>query len=114
MITLQNIKLKPGYTQDDLLNKITKQLKIVKEDIKHINLIKESIDARKKPEISMVITVDVELNHKMKGYKYLHETFPYMVKKDYEVPLMGTLQLSKMLVVIGSGPAGLFCAYFLS
>ena len=35
-------------------------------------------------------------------------------KKDYQFPLPGTEKLEHVPVIVGSGPAGLFCAWYLA
>ena len=69
-------------------------------------IIKRSIDARKKPEIYYVYEVEVSLNDKSeRHHEEINYQFPFKADKDKE--------LDKP-VIIGSGPAGLFCGYILA
>mgnify|MGYP000865374437 CR=1 FL=1 len=51
MIRISQLKMPLGHTRKDLLLKAAKELRIQPEMIKEVELIKQSVDARKKPEI---------------------------------------------------------------
>ncbi|MBO5371308.1 MAG: FAD-dependent oxidoreductase [Lachnospiraceae bacterium] len=115
MIQIQQLKLPISHTKEDLEKKISKLLKIQKEQIKDYQIVKQSIDARKKNEISFVYTVEVETGIDEKILKKVHQnTIQYAKKKKYEFPMAGSLSLANRPVIAGSGPAGLFCAYMLA
>lgn len=114
MIRINNIKLKIGYTDADIKQAVQKELRIQENAVDNISLYRRSIDARHKNDVHYIATVDVELNtnesavlNKAKcknasicdKYKY---TIPY--KKD----------LNTRPVVVGFGPAGMFCALILA
>ncbi len=119
MIRINQIKV-PYYKQKDeydiLKNKISKMLKISLDDIASFEIVRKSIDAREKPDIYHVYTVDVFVKNESKIKKgvikgnistYKKETYPHRNKcKD----MTGI----KRPIVVGMGPAGLFCGYFLA
>ena len=89
------------------------------EAVQSYEIIKQSLDARKKPELFYVYTVDVKADNekqllkmltrkKRAGNVQLHEAMPYVF------PTGGNEKLKSRPVVVGCGPAGLFCAYFLA
>ena len=62
MIRISQLKMPLGHTRTDLLLKAAKELRIQPEMIKEVELIKQSVDARKKPEIHYSYIVDIALN----------------------------------------------------
>ncbi len=98
---------------EELKKKVSKRLKISINEIKEIKINKKAIDARDEDKICFVYEVDVLLNSELKVLKKVKsndifitpdEEYKYVLKKDKNVKP----------VVVGSGPAGLFCAYFLA
>ena len=61
MIRISQLKMPLGHTRKDLLLKAAKELRIQPEMIKEVELIKQSVDARKKPEIHYSYIVDIAL-----------------------------------------------------
>lgn len=61
MIRINQLKLPATHTQEDLINKIAKTLRISSAQISNLKIVKQSIDARKKPQIFYVYTVDVSV-----------------------------------------------------
>lgn len=105
-------------TQEELKRKLAGKLGINESDIKQMRIVRKSVDARKKPELyfnySVVFACRDEraLLHRNRRDKNLREYHP-------QPDLMETVQdhfrkTDETVVVIGSGPAGLFCAYFLA
>lgn len=107
---------KDGQKETEILFKqIQKQYHIKKEDVKKIKIVKKSIDARKKEEIKYVYTIEVSLEREQKYLsKIKDKNVSKAEKKKYEYSRTGTKQLKHRPVVVGSGPAGLFCTYFLA
>jgi len=115
MIRIGQIKLEPNHTKADLVQKVAKTLRISEKEIIHIDIKKQSIDARKKPQIKYIYTVDVKVQNEQKVLKK-QKGNQAEISKDviYEFPLPGKEQMLERPIIIGSGPAGLFCAYMLA
>ena len=112
MIRIRQIKLPIDHTKEDLINKICKKLNIKKDNIKNITINKKSIDARK--EIYYTYEVDIETNkEKQILNKKIKDTLKTPNKK-YTFIITGEEKLKEKPIIIGAGPAGLFCAYFLA
>ena len=113
MLKINQLKLPIDHTEDDFLAKIRKQLKLDKRDIFIYKILKKSIDARKKPELYYVYSVQVELPNEEKVLKKVHNSnsVSVMKEKSYVVPSCGTKKLHHSPIIIGAGPAGLFAAY---
>ena len=115
MLRIGQLKLAPNHSEQDLLEKIAKTLRISEMDVKQYHIKKKSIDARKKPLLQFVYTVDVEVVNEAGVLKKQKGTRVTIVKdKIYEFPEFGTQIMKHRPIIIGSGPAGLFCAYFLA
>ena len=115
MIRVSQLKLPVEHSEEQFYQKIEKSLKIKKDQIKKLQIVKKSIDARKKPDISIVYSVDVWVDNEEKILKHSGNKNAVCVKeKKYKVPEHGTERMNHRPVVIGAGPAGLFCAYLLA
>ena len=115
MIRINQIKMPIDHTQEQLLSKAAKLLKINANQIKKFEIQKKSIDARKKPELYFVYSVNVSVENESAVLKKVNDKNIMSIKaKKYEVLADGTGELAHRPVVVGAGPAGLFCAYLLA
>lgn len=118
MIRIQQLKLPVSHTEEQLLQKIAKLLHISPKEILNCQIQKQSIDARKKKEICCVYTVDVQVKKESQVLKRRKENQKSQIfpAKDciYQFPDSGHEILNHPPVIVGSGPAGLFCAYLLA
>lgn len=115
MIRINQIKLPIHHAQDGLAQKICKQLKIKPEQLLEYQIAKKSIDARKKPEIFYIYSVDVKVTDESYVMKKINDNNIMLTnKKSYQLPGNSFVPKSLPLVVVGAGPAGLFCAYILT
>ena len=62
MIRISQLKMPLGHSGDGLRAKAAKSLRVRENRIKHLNIVKQSVDARKKPEIRYSYVVDVTLS----------------------------------------------------
>ncbi len=115
MIRINQIKLGLNHSQDDLRRAIVKKLNISDVKLLDFVIIKKSIDARDKSNIFFVYTIDADVSCEELILKKNHNANISKSKnKKYTYPEQGTQKLQHRPVIIGSGPAGLFCAYFLA
>ena len=115
MISIQQLKMPISHSDNDLIAKVTKRLRIGKEQIKSWSIIRQSVDARRKPELFYVYTLEIEVENEAKTVKLLNDNNIMSTKRTtYQFPVMGERQLNTRPIVIGAGPAGLFCAYMLA
>lgn len=115
MIRIHQIKLPITHTQEDLKKKIGKMLRVSVTDIKKVKIVKQSIDARKKPQIFYTYTVDVEVSgEKNILRKVKNNQIMLSPSVQYRFSFSGEKSMCHRPVIIGSGPAGLFCAYMLA
>ena len=111
MIRIRQIKINLDSKQD-LKSKVSKLLHINENEIRNLKINKKSLDARKKDNLFYVYEVDIEVENEKKllrKYKSTdifetpNEEYLFPPKKEIDQP-----------IIIGCGPAGLFCAYILS
>lgn len=115
MIRIQQLKLPVSHTDKELEQKILRLLKIKSSELRSYEIIRRSIDARKKSELKYVYQIDVQVKDEKsvlgRGQK---NQITRSEKKEYLFPSPGSEKMKNRPVIIGSGPAGLFCAYMLA
>ena len=119
MIRLNQIKLAYNHTNEQLLNKVANTLKINRSDVIDYEIIRRSIDARKKPDIFYTYSLNVTVRNEKQVLNKLiknknNDEVQLVTDEEYVFPISGKVKMSHRPVVIGTGPAGLFCAYFLA
>ena len=117
MIRIRQIKIDIlNDNEDCLLKAIAKKLKISSNRIKDYVINKKSIDARYKPQIYYIYEVDVEVDNELEILKLNKNNNDVVVtpNEEYIMPKKGDILLDKRPIIVGSGPAGLFCAYLLA
>lgn len=115
MIRIPQLKLHIHHTESELKQTVKKELRLSHDNFEYI-IKKRSIDARKKQELHFVYAIDVVLPEK-EEQRILAKSKGKLLsapKEDYQFTPCGTEPLSNRPIVIGAGPAGLFCAYFLA
>ena len=111
MIRLREIKV-PVF-DDDIKKYLCKKFPIDLNDILDLKTNKKSIDARKK-EIYFVYEVDISLKNEKILLQKKYKNISITPKEIYLFNNFGSKKIKKRPVIVGSGPAGLFCAYLLS
>lgn len=123
MLRINQLKLKVIHSKAELETAICKALRISREQILQYKIIKRSTDARKKDNIIYSYVVDVAVTNessvlnKNKNNKDITKSnevkyvFPNL--KEGEV-LADRQKLAHRPVIIGTGPAGLFCGLMLA
>lgn len=116
MLRINQVKLKIDHTQKELRKKVADMFRVPAGEIRSLTIVRQSIDARKKPEIYYSYTVDVEvpgeekLLRKLKGRLQISRADTV----KYHFPELGTEPMEHPPVIVGMGPAGLFCGYYLA
>lgn len=117
MIRVNQLKLPVHHSQDALRKKIMHTLHVSMEDITSYKIVRQSLDARKKPELFYVYSVDVSLKGQLerKICKRVNNKNIMLSKENgYSFSPDKKPESSSRPVVAGSGPAGLFCAWLLA
>ena len=118
MIQIRQLKLMPGHSDRELTEKAARILRIRPEEIASLRVVRQSIDARKKPEIRLIYTVDVKLVGAREEKVLLscrkNPDVGTCARVRYRFPEPGKEILAERPLIIGTGPAGLFCGYLLA
>jgi uncharacterized FAD-dependent dehydrogenase len=134
LIRISQLKLPLGYKPDDVERKIRSILGIQQGSIISWKIVRKSIDAREKTAIRIILAVSVKLNDKIHGGGEGREWDYESMEAGYVFPSNGPrayVQKSEPLgtmarpaetkapkqprpVIVGAGPAGLFCALLLA
>ncbi len=93
MKRITNVKVLVDDNNESILNKACKKANLKPSKIKYFKIVKKSLDARDKSNIFYNVTVDV------------CETKINPLKKEYK-----KVTKKGRILVVGAGPAGLFCA----
>lgn len=117
MIRIQQLKLKIPHDSQQLKKSIEKTLRLKEEAFSYV-IVRRSLDARKKPELFYVYTVDVRLKNGASEQKIVakckNRDVSQVQPKKYHFPEPGEEILKQRPVIVGTGPAGLFCGLMLA
>lgn len=123
MIRISQIKIPVMGKETDtavnrqLTERAAKLLHIDRAVILSLSIVKRSIDARKQPALFFVYTVDVEVKNEtqlLKRLKGKEGQIQAIEKKAYRFVELGDEPLTAPPIIVGTGPAGLFCGYMLA
>lgn len=114
MLRVSNIKIDIDQPIDLVRSKLCKKLRINDSDIIDYSIYKESIDARKKGQISFVYTVDVSLKSEKKVLARKSKDTVFIASNRYQDIESGHVVMKKRPIVVGAGPAGLFASLLLA
>ncbi len=113
MIRLRNIQMPLDMNEEMLYSTVAKKLKIQRHEILSVKIRRRSVDARKKPKIYFLFTLDVGVRFqartlarcKKNPHIFLAKDLPYTVNQ---------ISSDVRPIIVGAGPAGLFAAYVLA
>ena len=114
MIRISQIKIPiKENTRDKIILECGRKLRINKSNIESYKINKRSIDARKKPDLFYVYELDLVVKDEeviLRRSKDIRKT----PKENYKFEILGSKKLNHRPIIVGSGPCGLFCSYFLA
>jgi len=116
MFRIEQINLPIIYSEADMVKEICKSLKISEHEIVSYHIIRRSLDARKKSDIHYSFVIDVKVKNTKKIEKQLSKLKKVSLSQEvkYQYRITGLNRMKERPVVVGAGPAGLFCAYNLA
>lgn len=112
MLRINQLKLPVGHTQDMLVKRIREVLGCREEP--EWSIVRRSLDARKKPQLFYVYTIDVRVSGEARILKKCKNGQLQSVKPFSYVFPVKAVGNEPRPVIIGMGPAGLFCGYMLA
>ena len=103
MFRIDEYKVFENISDEKLFEKVIKKYKINKRDIVSINIIRKSVYCRKKDNIHFSYSFALELRNE--------EKYTYLKKYNQpEIKIENHRDSKYSPIIIGAGPAGLFCA----
>ena len=107
MIRIENIKIREDLSKEEIFSYVCKKKKIDKSQVINWYIYKKSIDARNKKDIYYNYTIDMECKNEknIKDVKF--------VEKEKKIEINVKRKSKESPIIIGAGPAGLFCALLL-
>ena len=104
MIRLDNIKIFEDLSEEQVISKALKKNRVEENDIIEANIVKKSIDARDKRNVHYNYSLDIKVNDESK--------YPHLkIVKELDKQIINKNRNSVYKpIIVGSGPAGLFCA----
>lgn len=114
MIRIRDISLTPEHEAGALLYEAARALGVSASEISKLTIVRRSIDARKKPEVKVIYTMDVAVktNENKILKKCRNKRVSVTPVNVYRVPKSEPRE--DRPVVIGFGPAGMFAALVLA
>lgn len=106
-IRIDQIRLSLDEEESTILEKISK---LLKQEIKNYTILRKSLDARRKEAPFFLYQVLVEAELSPKALMHLQNKGVSLYEEKEEKINFGTKVLSSSPIVVGFGPAGLFCA----
>ena len=112
MIRIRDISMPPAHNPDQLIYEAAKLLKISASKIRKLQIVRRSIDARKKPDVKLIYNVDVAVDGSEQKLAKNCKAATIVEKFQYRVD---TVQRDVMRpVVVGFGPGGMFASLVLA
>lgn len=117
MLRVNQITIKTDHSPEQLKRKAAEALHVPVGDILSLSIRRRSVDARKKPEIFYSYALDVLVRNEAKVLHRFQGKENRVCRVDegrYAFPDPGKKPLKDPVVIVGMGPAGLFCGYALA
>lgn len=111
-LKVSNIKLNIDSTVEDAKNKSLDICGLDENLVSDCEVLKLSIDARKKPQLFKVFTVGFSTDSN--NFKKNNNITVLDSKPEYKYQISGKEELNHRPVIIGFGPAGMFASYLLA
>ena len=115
MIRIRDIALPPEHNVNQLPFEAAQLLRVPNSKIRGLKIVRRSVDARKKPDVKIIYTVDVAIdgNEEKIVRKSGCKRASVAPISYYKVPKCPVIP-EKRPVVVGFGPAGMFAALILA
>ncbi len=115
MLRISQIKIPVQEKQTVLEAQICRILRLPPEKLLSWEISRRSIEARRGERLSYVYSVDAAVRNEDQVWKKSkHNNIMLINKPQYQIPYCGRKESGGAPVIIGSGPAGLFCALLLA
>ncbi len=118
MIRLSNIKLPLDHDDQALAQTILTTLDITADQLISFNMFRRGYDARKKSNIFLIYTLDVEVTSELESVLLLKFSDDQLIKAtpdlDYHYVAQAPTELTERPIIVGFGPCGLLAGLTLA
>ena len=115
MIRIRDISLPPEHSVHQLPYEAAQMLRVANSKIRGLTIVRRSIDARKKPDVRVIYTVDVRVDgNEAKILRQSGCKKASLAKTERYKPPRTDASPELRPVVVGFGPAGMFAALVLA
>jgi hypothetical protein len=114
-LRVSNLRVPPEFDEAELPQRALSLLGLPRDQLARWRILRKSLDLRDKSRIEFVYTLELDVRDlprrplAARGLRVEPYTEP-----PFALPSPGSLPLTHPPVIVGSGPAGLFAAYFLA
>ena len=116
MIQITQLKLPADHQPEALKKKAAKALRLDPKEIRTLRILRRSLDARKKPDLFYIYTVEAEVSREEQAVLHRAKCPQAAIsrREPYRFPEPGSRRLDARPVIVGTGPGGLFCGLMLA
>lgn len=113
-LIMTNLPLGLNDPEEAVFSTVLKKLNLSRNEVADIHIYKRSLDARKQNNIHFVVSVQLRLHEheEMVFAQYRGNNLQHRPAVQYAIPT--DVSLPDRPIIVGFGPAGLFCAYLLA
>ena len=103
MFRIEQLKLPITYTEQDLKAAICRELKIADQELLDYQIVRRSLDARKKTEIHYSFLVDARVSNEKKVQKLLSKLKRVSVSQEtkYQYRICGMQKMTHRPIIVG-------------
>jgi len=110
-VKIKNLKMPLDYQKEDLYRAAARILKLPWDNLEHVRLIREAVDARRK-EVHFNVTLEVLIPEGANIPEH-PDVIPRQEEAEEQL-VTGEALLNSPPIIVGAGPAGLFAALLLA
>lgn len=117
-LRISNLRLPVDEPEANLPGHLARALGVPQADVHHWRIVRKSLDVRDKKHLRFVYNFEAEVPDEIKvaSKRRTHPLAQIELHSEppFSMPMPGTVPMKERPVVVGSGPGGLVCAYFLA
>jgi uncharacterized FAD-dependent dehydrogenase len=113
-LRISNLSLPLDESEEALAGRIASRLGVQAGDISRWRILRKSLDARRRDDIRFVYSAEVALADPDSEARLSGPDLAPFAPESFDWPEPGQEPMGRRPVIVGSGPAGLFAAYFLA
>lgn len=115
MIRVNQVKMEPGRSTEDLIKKVSHIINVPAGKITDFHVIRKSVDARKHDQVRDVYSVSLTVPDEEKTVSRCASRDVLLIKNvSYKFMATGSREIKNRPVVAGFGPAGIFLSLMLA